>query len=731
MLEIGLIRIFSVIQFYHFAFLTVSIALFGIAAAGTFLYIKKLQNPLYISAILFSISTIISFFVLNNINFDPVKASVNYFHALRLIFYYIFMAMPFFFSGLIIVYSFKKYQDQSGRIYFYNLSGAAFGSLAVLPIAALFGEKLILVVSLLGLLSSIFFTKQLIKILVVVVVAVLLLFVPLQLNISEYKELKQALNYPGSELLATKWNSFSRVDVVNSSFTRYAPGLSSEYRNRLPEQIGVLVDASNMNAITSYPIDFVNYLPSSIGYALIESPKTLIINSGPGLDVAAALQNNATVTAVDPNPTIIGLLKQEYKNFSGNIYDKADVYVADGRSFIKKGTYDIILISLSGNVLASNHGLSENYLLTSEAFTDYHSHLTDDGLLVVTRWLSFPPKESLRLFSSALEIDDSAKKVAMFRSWTTATLLLSKKELSQDRINKILAFTEKNRFDLIYLPAEFVPNKFGKFEEPYYYNAVNQIIHNKEFYEDYLFDVKPVYDDKPFYFNFFKLSKIKELYAIIGENWQPFLDPGFLLLFLLVQAIILSLIFILLPLKLLKQAITKKPLGFFFCIGLAYLFIEIVFIQKFTLLFGQIFYSASTIIFSMLLFSSFGSLYSQKLQINIFKIVTAIFILIIFYYFFLSPIINLLMPLQTALKIILAVLVVGPLAFVMGMPFPTGIRLINNNLIPWAWAVNGSASVLSTILAVLIALFIGYSLVLILAAILYLLSSLFLRNYVL
>ncbi|MBW2991562.1 hypothetical protein KY348_07745 [Candidatus Woesearchaeota archaeon] len=734
MLEIGLIRLLSVIQFYHFAFLIVSIALFGSAAAGTFLYIKKLKKPLFISAVLFSVSSLIGFFFLNSFSFDPVQASVSHAHALRLILYYIFLGLPFFFSGIIIAYSFASNPRNSGKIYFYNLLGAALGSLGALLIISLFGEKIIFIIFTLGLLSSAFFTKKTKQLLIIALISLLLLLIPTHLNISDYKELSQALNYPNSQLLNMQWNSFSRVDVVKSSFTRYAPGLSSEYRKQLPEQIGVLVDASNMNSITQNKnLSFVDYLPTAIGYSLMDNPKTLIINAGAGLDVLAALESNASVTAVETNPLIINLLKNEYKDFSGGIYTKADVHTGEGRSFIKqKGEYDIIILSLAGNVLSQGlYGLSENYLLTAEAFKDYHNHLTKDGVLIVTRWLQYPPRESLRLFSLALEIDETGKRTAMFRSWTTVTLLLSKKEFDENRINQIKSFTEKNKFDIIYLPAEFEPNRHGKFKEPYYYQGASHILENKKrFYKNYLFDVSPVYDDKPFYFNFFKPSKAKQLYNILGQSWQPFLDQGFLLIFLLAQAIILSLIFILLPLKFLRKAeLRKKPLAFFFCIGIAYLFIEIVLIQKFILLFGQVIYSVSTVIFSMLLFSSIGSLVSQRLKTkNIFKVIIILFILIILYYLLTPLIINSLISLSLIIKIILTSIYIAPLGFFMGMPFPLAIKGINKKLVPWAWATNGSASVLSPILAVLLALVIGYSAVLILAALFYLTGIFFFQK---
>jgi len=756
-LEINLIRFFSISQWYNFAFMIVSIALFGIAASGTFLTIKKTKNPLFISSILFSFSTLIGFFVANNVIFDPFEAIVNFKHIFILMVYYIFLGLPFFFFGIVVAYSFSKFQSEAGKVYFYNMSGSAIGALASLFFISYFNIKAILVISLLGLISSLFFIdnakskntifKKSIKkgnniitkkniIFILIITNLMLFFVPLEINISKYKELSQALNVPNSKLIDTKYNSFSRVDIVESSFTRYAPGLSPTFRGTLPDQIGITIDASGMNSITKYEnIDFVDNLPSSIPYFLSKNKKTLVINSGAGLDVLAALKNDALVTALETNPIIIDLLKNEYANYSGNIYNKANVIFGEGRSFIKntKEKFDIIVVSLAGNVLSGSagiSGLSENYLLTEEAFDDYFNTLSDDGFLVITRWLLFPPRESLKLFSLALGVDNEAKKIAMFRSWTTVTLLLSKKELNQNNIEKIKNFTEKNKFDIIYLPSAFVPNKNLKFKEPYYYNSIQNLLQNKnEFYKKYIFDVKAVGDNKPFYFNFFKISKLKELQNLIGQKFNPLFDSGFLLFFMLLQAIILALIFILLPIKFFNRAyekINKKPLAYFFAIGISYLFIEIVLIQKFVLFLGHIIFSSSTIIFSMLLFSSLGALYSQRYKIKrLNKIIFIIFILLIFYIFLLNFFINYFISLNLILKILLTVIIIAPLGFIMGFPFPLGIRSIKKELIPWAWGINGSASVLSPILAILIALFFGYNFVLFLAGLVYLIGIIF------
>ena len=740
MLEISLIRFFSIAQWYHFAFMVISIALFGIAASGTFLFVKNIRNPLFWSAILFSLSTISGFFVTNNLFFDPYKAVINYSHVFILLLYYIFLSLPFFFFGIIVAFIFSQKQKNSGIVYFYNLFGSAVGTILAIPFLAFFNIKIIFLISLTGLIAALFFNWKYFKFVAFLIVLNLLLFsTKIDINISQYKELNQALNVPNSKLIATKYNSFSRVDIVNSSFTRYAPGLSLSFKGNLPEQIGILVDGSNMNSITKYDnSDFLDFLPMSLPYYLKKEPKVLVINSGAGLDVLVALENNATVTALETNPIIINLLKNEYKKFSGGIYNKAEIYFEEGRSFVRKGEkYNVIVLSLAGNVLSGPSGitsLAENYLLTADAFRDYNNALTEDGVLIVTRWLFNPPKEEVRLFSLALDIDKEGKKIAMLNSWNTVTLLLSKKDLDEKIVKKIKDFVDKNKFDIIYLPMQFdfEPNKYAKFKEPYHYNTIQQLLKDKkDFYKDYLFDVSPVYDDKPYYFNFFKLSKFFELKRILGQRWNPFLDPGFLLFFIFIQALILALLFIFIPLfwkKKIKKISNKKSLFYFFAIGIGFLFIEIVLIQKFILFLGHTIFSTTTIIFSILLFSSLGSLYSQRINVkNLKKVIFILFLLIIVYSFLLKFFIENFITLDLIPKIILTSICIAPLSFLMGFAFPLGIKKISKELIPWAWAVNGSASVLSPILAIMLALFFGYNFVFLLAGVVYLVGVLFVQ----
>lgn len=743
-LEISLVRLFSIGQWYHFAFMIVSIAMFGLAGAGTFLAIRKLNNPLPISSILFALTTFGGFFIVNQLSFDPFKAVVSPWHTLTLLLYYILLGLPFFFSGIIITFSSTKFQSLAGKIYFYNLAGAGLGALVILPLISLAGDKTILWLTIIGLVASFFFIQKhwliMANLIILIFFGLLTVFVPFQIKISPYKELNQALNFPQAKILETRWNSFSRLDVIKSPYVRYAPGLSMAFQKDLPEQIGLSIDGSGLNAITKNEnLEFLDYLPNQVAFTFKENSKTLVLNAGAGLDVLLALQNSQSVEAVESNPIVIDLLKTKYPEFSGRIYQKAKVINDEGRGFIQKaGKYDVIILSQVGQMASQAAGLyslSENYLFTKEAFQDYYDHLTDDGVLVITRWLLYPPRETFRLFSLALTIPEAKNKIAMFNSWTTVTLLLFKNDLTSEKIEKIKQFSEAKKFDLIYLPPDlpnstFTPNQYAQFEEPYYYNGVQQILKNKnEFYKNYLFDVSPTTDEKPFYFNFFKWSKIKELFKIIGTNWQPFFDSGFLLWLFFIQAVILSLIFILLPIGIFrKMPIQKKSLIYFFCLGLGYLFVEIVFIQKFILFLGQAIYATSMVIFAMLIFSSLGSLSSQKVPIKKLPwLITILAILIIIYLLLLPTVLNALMTLNLAIKTILAIIIIVPLAFVMGVPFPLGLRSVKQELIPWAWAVNGSASVLSTIIAILIALSTGYSFVLVLAAVIYFVGMWFVK----
>ncbi|MEE8167702.1 MAG: hypothetical protein V3T58_02375 [Candidatus Hydrothermarchaeales archaeon] len=759
-LEISLIRLFSVSQWYHFAFMVVSIALFGIGASGTFLAVfpsilkRDINETLAVSSGLFSVSVILTFIVTNQIPFDPFRLSWDRMQLLYILLYYLLLAIPFFFSGLCIGSVLSKMPEKVNRLYFADLIGAGIGALLVLALFAPFsGSGVIIISALLGAFSSFLFTLNISRksiygsVIWTLVLAVLLYSPPgfLQINISPYKSLSVALRYPGSELLFTGWNALSRVDVVKSPYVRYAPGLSYEYSGEIPPQLGVTVDGDALSAITRHEdLEFLNYLPGSIAYQFKKNQSVLVINSGGGLEVLAALFNGAgSVTATELNPLIIDVVK-ERSEFS-TVYEdeKVEVVIEEGRSFVRRSNerYDVIQLALTGGAPASSTGmyaLTENYLYTTEAFEDYYSHLSEEGVLSVTRWLLPPPREGLRMVSlalSALEkkgVDDAEEHIAVIRSWGTITILVKKNGFSPGDIETIEDFCRIRKFDMVYFPgisAQQV-NIYNRFPEPYYYQVIQRLISNRpRFYKDYLFDVSPVTDERPFFFHFFKLDKIMPLYRSMGEKWQPFVEGGYLVPVIFVQALVLSLVFIFLPVyrfKRIKKSIPEKwrILTYFMCLGIGYMFIEIALIQKFILFLGHPVYAVSTVLFALLVCSGIGSLFTGRFNVRVLKtIIPILSVLVLLYLAFLPRLFHIFLGGDFFLRHLVSLAFIAPLGFVMGMPFPLGIRLANKvdpYLVPWAWAVNGCASVLSAISAVMIALSLGFSFVLGLAGIVYL-----------
>lgn len=751
MLQVSLTRMLSVVQWYHFAFLIISIALFGMGAAGTFLSVfpalldRELTRFLQILTFIFTLSIIISFLLANNIPFDPFRITWDRMQLLYIMVYYVLLSIPFFFGGMIMTLALSK-MENVGRIYFSSLLGAGIGSVLVIPLSAL-GARTIGISAFIAALSIPGFRdRRKLSFVWLSFLLLLTLYFP-QINISPYKTLNIALSYPDSDLLYTEWNAYSRIDVVRSPLVRYAPGLSYMYQGSIPDQLGIVVDGDQLTAITRWDgnyssISFIDYLPTSLPFHLSQG-RTLILETGGGLDVLTALYYNVTnITAVESNQIVAGLMKR-YGDFSGNIYDKAEVEISDSRSFIRRSgeRYDIILITLTGSTPASTgiYALTENYVYTVEAFQDYLERLSENGMLSITRYLLPPPRESIRIVSpvEALEkkgIEKPEKHIAVIRSWGTITILVKKSEFTSYDIAKIKEFSREKRFDLVYLPGITAEetNIFNKFPEPYYYQEINMLFSDKnKFYSDYIFDVSPVTDERPFFFHFFRLDKIVQTYDSMGRKWQPFVEGGYLVPIIFFQALVLSLVFILLPLRRLgKYPLKKGIMGYFLCLGFGFMFVEITLIQRFILFLGHPVYSVSAVLFSLLLFAGLGSFFSERIK-NPTKVIISLSLLIILYLIVLQGIFNTFLGEGIITRYIISLLIIAPLGFLMGMPFPIGIRIakkVSPDLIPWAWAVNGCASVLGSILVIIIALSYGFSSLLVLAGVVYLTGMAFMYS---
>ncbi len=777
-LELSLTRYFSISQQYHFAFLVVSIAFMGYGASGSFLSLLKKRESidrdkfLSCSSLLFSLTILASFFLCNLLPFDFIKLSWDKGQITLIFLYYFLLSIPFFFAGLTISFAISSASSLVNKIYFSDLLGAGTGTLFVLVVFLPRGDRgVILFVSFLALLSSLLFStgrsnrfKSLLACLMAGEIALFLLAPSwLSFRISPYKALPVALKFPQAKHVLTKWNAVSRVDILESTALRYAPGLSLLYDKTLPPQFGLSIDGEELSAITAMgnrqnpSFEFLSFLPASLAYSYVERPRTLLIEPKGGLDVLSALYFNAgPIKVIERNPLTLKLLRKELADPTGNLYNQKNIQFlsANSRTALKqeKGTYDLIVFSLTdvfGATGTGLHGFSENYLYTVESFAHILNRLSPDGLISMTLYLLPPPRQELKLLATWIEAMeksglDPALHLIALRSWGTISFFIKKSSFTQQEIQKLKDFSAKCLFDLVYYPGiktEEV-NLHNILDNPLYYNLTLQLLsppEREELYRGYLFQIKPATDNRPFFSNFFKLTKLKATYRVLGQKWLPFLQGEFLVFLLLIQSFIIAFVLIILPLHVLrrrgkrKKGVSVKTFFYFGSIGMAFMFVEIIFIQQFILFLGHPLYSTSVIIFSLLFASGVGSFFSKKilgrdLRRNLRKSLLICAGLVVLYLLLLPSFYDVFIHLSPPLKMGLTFLTVFPLGFLMGFPFPTGIRLLaeqEKGLIPWAWATNAFSSVVSSISALMIAFWAGYSLVLVLASSGYLFALLF------
>ncbi len=771
MLQVSYTRVLSVASWHHFVWMVVSVALLGYAASGTLLSVYPrireigFDHVLTVISILFSISALLSYIASIYIPFDPAKLSWDRLQLLYITFFYLLLAIPFLFSGLAIALTLERAEERINRLYFSNLVGSALGSVAVLPLFSfLEGSGMMALSSALGGASAIFFSLNVRgrrTALVLGWVIIIFLLVPcagdlFPVRFSPYKSLPVALSYPNSRLLDTRWNAFSRVDVVESGMVRYAPGLSLKCGVPIPEQVGVTVDGDDLDAITKYDgespsIAFTGFLPSALPYRLMDSPEVLIIGAGGGLDVLKAIYHGSkNIVALEANPIIIELVQGRYGEFSGGIYqdDRVRAVASDGRSYIKGcgDEYDVIEFSMAHGASASSTGIyaiSENYLYTVESFRDFISHLSESGVLSVSRWLLPPPREDVRIVSlaiSALEglgVVEPADHMAVIRSWGTINMIVKRTPLNNDEIRAVRDFCEEMGFDIVYVPGvdPSEVNVHNRFPQPIYYELVNGMLHTADreaFYDSYLYDIGPTTDERPFFFHFFKWDRLVETYRNLETKWEALLEGGYLVPLTLIQASVLSVLLVLLPLRRLEGSQFERNRGiitYFFFLGLGYMFVEMASIQRFILLLSHPVYSISVIIFGLLLASGLGSYLSTWINPGgkTHKLIILVICFLITIYSLMSPLYQSLLSFPVSTRIFAAMTYITPLGLLMGMPFPLGLRLLSESkrdLIPWVWAINGCASVLGSITPIILALYFGYSRVFMMAGLGYLLALL-------
>jgi SAM-dependent methyltransferase len=780
--EVLLMRLFSIIQWHHFAYMIISLALLGYGASGTFIalagpaLLRRFERVYWSCLMLFGLSAVACGLLAQRIPFNAEEVLWDWHQPLRLLMLYLLLSLPFFFAANGIALALTRFRKDVPRIYAADLLGAGAGSLGiVLLLFVVFPGTALQIIGALGLLAALVASRELQMTqrrwpLLALLGAAVLISLPgawLELQISPYKGLPQTLRIGGTRIIEERSSPLGLLTLVDSRRIplRHAPGLSLYADTPIPEQLGLFTDADSMTAINHNPghkpLPYLDWLTSALPYYLAEPEQVLVLGAGGGAEVQQALNHDVPrIDAVELNPQVIELVSEDFAGYAGRLYQRPGVRVhsADARGFIRESRerYDLIQISLLDAFGASSAGLyslNENYLYTVEALQDYLQRLNPGGYLAISRWIKLPPRDSLKLYATALRALREAgaatpqRQLALIRSWQTGTLLVKNGVFTAREIADLRAFCAARAFDVAWYPGmtETEANQVNVLEQPYFFQAATALNGGDAagFMARYKFNIEPATDDRPYFFHFFKWAVLPEILALRGQGGLPLLESGYLVMVAtLLQAALISGLFILLPLGLRRwePGAQSFPLRrdrivvYFFAIGLAFLFIEIAFIQTFILFLDHPLYAVATVLTAFLLFAGLGSASIAHFRKKTArpsrlagKAVAGIIGLGIAYSFLLGPLCDSLMILPLALRVIVSILLIAPLAFCMGMPFPLGLERIGAEMpgfIPWAWGINGCASVVSAVMASLLAIQFGFTVVIISALLLYLVAAL-------
>ncbi len=727
LLELSLTRIFSVVFYYHFAFLAISIALFGLGAGGVFSYVVAawkgtlfrklgLLSGLNCLLVILAIVTVLS-----------RKGDLNN-GQLALI--YFTNALPFFCSGIILSLVISETIERVDRVYFFDLLGAAGGCLLLVPMLGTFGgpNTTIAVAVVFAAAAAVWFNLAGFRTGRIASVTLgLLLTLLLAVNLKQgWIDIRYAKGQKLRKEQFVKWNEFSRIALAPEG------GMKQ-----------IFIDADASTGIADF--DFAHLTPdnlrdllhqgASLPYNVRPGAKTLIIGPGGGWDVSRALASGSRdITGVEINPIIANtIMREKYPDLSRRLYFRPEVHihVEDGRSFVRRSSekYQVLqatLVDTWASTAAGAFALSESYLYTTDSFHDYLTHLTDDGMLTITRWGFEPPRESLRLISLAIaalgELGEKEpwRHVIVGREWPAElkrfgardTVLISRKPFSAEDIARAKAAIAEAKMTAVYIPGERIPNQFTDLllsPDP------------GQFERSYAFDITPVNDNQPFFFYTVQPRDILTFLKGATEQSADYkVNKAVPLLFeLLAISLAAVAVILLLPPLVLGTRIPQDRsvqvfLLYFLSIGVGYILIEVALIQKFVLFLGHPTYALTVVIFSMLLSSGLGSFASRRLlsgaDSRLKGAILAVAVLVVLLGVVMTVGLTPLVGLPRFAKILIAIALIFPAGFFMGMPFPAGLARLETRSKPalrWAWSLNAASSVLGSVGALVCAIYLG------------------------
>lgn len=751
LLEVLLTRIFSATMYYHFTFLAIALALFGLGASGVYVYVnadrfrpeharedmaRYARRFAYatIVALVYVLANPIDILIVQGTNQVPIFTRRT---LLQLLLLNGVTAVAFFNAGMIVALAIAHYRRHVDRVYFYDLGGAGLAALLLGPLLGVLGApNLVLVVAVLAAIGGALFVPPrgvrgwgaigVTGVLVLVNLAWPLIAVPTVKGVKAEK------------VVFEQWNVFSRVTVDEAN--------------------EIKIDASaatHISSLAALPKTRPDREITALAYSMIEGgpEHALIIGPGGGRDVLHALAaGTRKVTGVEVNPIIARtIMKERFAAESGGLYadPRVDVVVDEGRSYIRRSRerYDVIQASLVDTWAATAAGafaLTENTLYTLEAFDDYYEHLTDRGVVTMTRWATGGGGESARLLilaAGALErrgvAPDQARKhiyYAVKDSW--GTMLAKRTPFTEPELSRLDAAVAAAGWKTVLSPRTDGSHALERFVDAGAWSRA--VTGERE-------DLTPPSDDRPFFFYFVKARDLFNLKRHFAPNSGrvSLNNPAIWILVAFGAVLALTLVFILLPLIAHRATILRgrgrddalariAGLGYFAVIGLAFMLVEMALLQKFAFFLGHPSNALLVVLFSILVGTALGARLSGRIPPA--RRVRAVLacglglaLLCGVYAFVLAPALRQWVAWPWIGRVLLSGGLVAGCGVLMGFMLPLGVHLVSErhpDLVPWGWGLNGALSVLGTVGATIIAIHSGFTVTLVAGAIGYALAAL-------
>jgi hypothetical protein len=755
MLEVLMTRIFSVTMWYHFAFMAISIAMFGMTVGAVVVYLlpghftpERAKGQLAQHALLFSLWAVLSFLVHVNVRFAP---EISWAGLASLALTFCALAMPFIWAGICVTIALTRFPSQVSRLYAADLAGAAAGSfLLSFLLGPLDGPTAVIFVAFTAGVGALCFALDAkagkLRWLALITCLLLAGIAAINTAIAEPKDKWLAIRWVKGvwegDLALEKWSSYSRVAIHRHFVTEpLGWGLSDRAPRRGPlRQLYMDIDATASSVLTEFNgeldgLEFLKYDITNIAHFIRPRAHVLIVGTGGGRDILSALVfSQKKITGVEINGDIIHAVNQAFGDFTGHLDRRPEVtFINDeARSYLTRTRecYDLIQLSLIDTWSATAAGafvLSENALYTMEAWKIFLDRLAPGGVLSVSRWFTQNPVEMYRLTNLAARalqeqgVRDPGAHIMVVRHMLgkydralgVGTLLMNRRPFTAGEVAAVSEICRRMGFELVSAPGAASDRAFAALASP---------AGSAAFASAFPLNIAPPTDDSPFFFNMLRLKDAFNLRLWLHSDRLPINSRAVLILgALLAIVLLLVALCVAVPLAMTaKRASFRGTLAFFLYfagIGAGFMMIEVAQMQRLCVFLGHPNYGLTVVLFSLLLACSLGSFLTQRIDPASvrgpgIRIMAALLLVLFVFGRFTPALMMVFRGAVTPVRIVVAVCLLFPPGILMGTAFPLGMRMVRPSragMTPWYWGINGAMSVFASVLAVAISLNWGIS----------------------